>query len=126
MEPVNSLLTSQIAAAAACSYILNLLQKSPKLPWITAHSAGINTAIRIVLSGMATLGITYAWAPSMGGGHTLTFTIPSGAAVIAAGWHWFSQFALTHLAGTALEEKPAPAPPAPPAPIPAPAPNPNP
>lgn len=118
MEPINSLLTSQIAAAAACSYIINLLQKSPKLPWITAHTAGINTVVRIILSGMATLGISYAWAPAAGGGHTLTFTLPSLAAGVAAGWHWFSQFALTHLAGTALEQKSAPAPPPAPAPAP--------
>ena len=120
--PVTSLLTSQIAAAAACSYILNLLQKSPKLPWVTAHTKGINAGIRIVLSGMATLGITYAWTPNLGGGHTLILTIPSAVVLVHAGWQWFSQFALTHLAGTALEDKPGAAPVPAPAPPPAPTP----
>lgn len=98
-----TLLTSQIGAAAACSYVLNLLQRWSRLPWITEHTKVINVIVRAVLAGAATLGISKAWTPTTGGGGVLMISIPPFAVLVQATWHWFSQYALTHLAGSALE-----------------------
>lgn len=105
-----SLLTSQIAAAAACSYLLNLLQRWSKTPWISQHTDGINLMVRAALAFGATVGIGWAWSAGANEGHVLTISIPGAAALIHGLWHWFSQYALTHLAGSALE-KPVPTPP---------------
>src|SRR5438309_3184893 len=115
MQDASSLLTSQIAAAAACAYLLNLLQKWSRTPWITAHTAGITVGVRVLLSLAATVGIGFAWSGSSGAGHTLTITIPPVIQLLHGLWHVFSQYCLTHLTGKALEQPKllqAPAPPA--------------
>jgi hypothetical protein len=91
-----NLVLTQITAGAGCAYILQLLQKWEKLPWVTAHTTVINHAIRAVMSGAAVLGISSAWSPSTGGGHVLTITIPSAIVILHGAWTWFGQFALTH------------------------------
>ncbi len=96
-----TLLTSQIAAAAACTYALNLLQQWSKAPWITKHTASINVLVRAGLALGATLGINAVWTASTG---TLVISGLSLASVAHGIWHWFSQYALTHLAGSALEK----------------------
>lgn len=104
MQDATSLLTSQIAAAAACSYLLNLLQKWSKTPWITEHTTLLNGMVRAVLAFAATVGIGWAWTSTGDNGHALTITIPSAMVLLHGLWHWFSQYALTHLAGSALEK----------------------
>lgn len=99
-----TLLTSQIAAAAASSYALNLLQRWKQVPWITAHTTVINTVVRALLALGATLGISHAWTPADGGGGVLMITIPTATVLLHGSWHWFSQYALAHLAGSALEK----------------------
>jgi hypothetical protein len=109
-----SLLSTQIGAAAVCAYLVQLMQRWSKLPWITEHTTGVNTILRVVTSGVAALGVHWAWAESSGGGHTLSIAIPSGAALLGAGWHWFVQYAVQHGWGNLLAVGPGPAPPAPP------------
>ena len=99
-----TLLTSQIAAAAACSYVLNLIQRWKQIPWVTANTTMINTIVRAVLALGATLGIEHVWNPSDNGGGVLMITIPPLTILLHGLWHWFSQYALTHLAGSALEK----------------------
>lgn len=103
MENTTSLLTSQIAAAAACSYLLNLLQKWSKTPWITEHTAGINAAVRAVLALGATVGIGWAWSSGANDTHVLMVTIPSFPVLIHGLWHWFSQYAIQHGFGKVLD-----------------------
>lgn len=126
-----NLVVTQVTAGAGCAYLLQLLQKWERLPWITQHSTAINHAIRVVMSGAAVLGISSAWSPSTGGGHTLTIVIPPAMVIVHGLWTWFGQFAITHGFGSLLQAGnggggqpaipapvPAPGPPAPPAPVP--------
>lgn len=99
-----TLLTSQIAGAALCSYILNLLQRWKQVPWISSHTTMINTIVRATLALGTTLGISQAWTPADAGGGVLMITIPPLTVILHGLWHWFSQYALTHLAGSALEK----------------------
>jgi len=98
-----TLLSSQISAAAACAYILNLIQKSEKIPWITQNTKYINFAIRALLAGAATIGIEHVWNPSPTGGGVLMITIPSLTVVVHEAWHWFGEYAYTHIAGQVLQ-----------------------
>lgn len=99
-----TLLSSQITAAAACAYILNLIKQSDKIPWVTQNTQLINVAIRAVLAGGAALGISHVWAPATGGGGVLTITIPPLSVVVVGLWHWFGQYAFTHIAGNVLDK----------------------
>lgn len=100
-----TLLSSQFGAAVGSQYLLSLLQKWSKASWITEHTTGINIAVRAGLAFFATLGINWAWSPTTSGGHMISIAIPSGVELMHGGWHWFSQFALTHWIGATFEEK---------------------
>lgn len=97
-----NMLATQLTAGAACAYILQLLQKWSKTPWITEHTTGINNAVRLILAFVSSLGISWVWSGSQDGGHTLTIAIPSAIAVVQSLWHVFGQFALQHGWGKVL------------------------
>ena len=99
-----SMLGTQIGAAAVAAYAIQLAQKWSKLPWITEHTAGINIAARVITSGVAALGVSWAWGDLSGGGHSLTLTIPSGATILVGMWHWFQQYAVQHGWGNLLSQ----------------------
>lgn len=98
-----NLLMTQITAGAACAYLLQLLQKWEKVPWITQHTVYINTGVRAVLALLAVVGITEAWTPNPGGGGVLAFTIPPATVILHGIWHWFGQYALQHGWGKILD-----------------------
>jgi hypothetical protein len=95
MIPTDPILSS-VTAAAACSFLLDRIQKSEKLPWISAHTTTINTVAKLVMSGLSTIGIAHAWTPSVAGGGTLVLTIPALPVIAVGLWHWFGQFAIQH------------------------------
>lgn len=97
-----NMLATQLTAGAACAYLLQLLQKWSKTPWVTEHTDGINNAIRLGLALISSLGISWVWSGTENGGHTLTIAIPSTFAILQAAWHVFGQFALQHGWGKVL------------------------
>jgi lipoprotein signal peptidase len=103
-----SLLSSQLGGAAACAYLLNLLQKWSKTPWITEHTAGINRVVRAALALATTVGIGWAWSSTADNSHILMITIPPALSIMHGVWHWFTQYAFTHWIGAALEAKSGP------------------
>lgn len=102
MNPTDPLLSS-LTAAAACSFILKLMQRAKSVPWVTEHTEGINIGLRAGFSFLATLGISHAWNPATGGGGTLMFQIPPFTIVLIGLWHWFGQFAIQHGFGKILD-----------------------
>ena len=94
-----SVLFSHMTAAAIAAYIINRLQAAKSLPWITAHSDGINRAFRLAASAIASAGIGYTWDPNL---HALTITGLSLTTIIYGAYHVFGQYALTHVFGTAF------------------------
>lgn len=86
-------LFNTVGAAAALSFLLQLLKQSPWFPWITTESEKLNRTLAIVGSGLATLGIHIACSQT---DHACTLTWASGMAVLSGLWHWAVQFAVTH------------------------------
>ena len=81
----------QFAAGAALEYLLHLLQRWSKTPWITEHTTKITVICRAALAFFATIGLSWHYA-----GGTLVISGLS-ATVIAAGlWHLFRQYAVQH------------------------------
>lgn len=111
MDPATSVVATQFGGAAACAYLLNIIQQWNKVPWITEHTQGINRIVRAVLALVATIGISWAWSSGVAGSHILQITIPSGHDLIFGAWHWFTQYAMTQVAGNMLVPKTASAPP---------------
>lgn len=101
-DNTSSLIFTAVTSSAACAYLLQLLQKWSKTPWITEHTTGINMAVRAALSFAATLGISVVWNAGTNNGHTLTIAIPSGIVLAHGVWHWFGQYALQHFSGKIL------------------------
>src|SRR5216684_1943631 len=92
-EPSSAVVPTQISAAMACGYILWLLQKAQSVPWVNQYTVKLNAFIRIVASGAATLGVTFAWSSSQ---HQLVIGNLTAGAVMMGLWHWFTQYAATH------------------------------
>jgi len=84
---------SQVTWGAVMAYILLLLQRWSKLPWLTQHTTEITTIFRAVLAFVATIGIGISWN---GAAHTLTITNLSLSVIASGLWHWFGQFAIQH------------------------------
>lgn len=101
-DNTSSLIFTAVTSSAACAYLLQLLQKWSKTPWITEHTTGINVAVRAVLSAAATVGISVAWNSGSDNSHTLIIAIPSGITLLHGIWHWFGQYALQHFSGKIL------------------------
>lgn len=91
MEP--NLLFSQLTAGAALAYLLQLIQKWDKLPWITQHTKVVTVAFRAVLALAATVGISFQWN---GAAHTLMIEGLSASTIGMGLWHWFGQYAMQH------------------------------
>ena len=86
--------TSTFAASAVVVWVLQIIKKSEKIPWITRDTAKINRVVAVLLSGVAALGVTWVFVPSTNGAHTLTITIPSLAAIASSAWIWLKSFAI--------------------------------
>jgi len=91
MEP--NLLMSQITMGAALAYILRLLQKWEKTPWINAHTELVSAYVRAGLALIGTLGISYQWNAAT---HQLTISGLSAVVILTGLWHWFSTYAMSH------------------------------
>lgn len=93
MDP--NMLFTQVTSGAAMAYLLRLIQKWEKLPWITQHTGGITVTFRLILSAAATLGITWQWSASEHG-HILAIAFPTAGALLHGLWLWFGQYAMQH------------------------------
>lgn len=102
MEATSTLQTS-LYAAAASAYITQFLQKWERTPWITDHTKWVTAGVRLTLSAISAVGVSWAWAAKDGGGHTLTIAIPGLASLLIGIWHLFGQYATTHAFGGMLK-----------------------
>ena len=91
--PNAPIIPTQISASMACAYVLFLLQKLKSVPWVTTQTARINAIVRLVLSGIATLGVTIAW---QGDAHQLVVGNLYASTILMGLWHWFTQYATAH------------------------------
>jgi len=110
-DNTTNLLFTALATSGMCSYLLQALQRWSKTPWITAHTTGINVAVRMALSFATTLGISFAWNAGADHSHILTIAIPSGTLILKGLLHWGGQYFFTHAAGKVLSINETPDPP---------------
>lgn len=95
LSPISPTLPTSVGVAIAFGYLLDLFKRLKEVPKITYYSKKVNLLLRIALSGIGTLGISWAWAPH-GTGHQLLITFPATAVILAGCWHWFVQYGMQH------------------------------
>lgn len=88
-----NILSTQVTVAAAGAYILRLIQKWDKLPWVTAHTDGISIAFRAIIAFCSAIGISATWN---GPEHALTITGLSVVTISYGLWHVFTLYAMQH------------------------------
>lgn len=86
--------TSTFAASAVVVWLLQIIKKSEKIPWITKETAKINRIVAVLLSGVAALGVTWTFTPTANGGHLFSAAIPSTVTLLSSGWLWLKSFAI--------------------------------
>ena len=91
---------SQFTAAAILEYLLHLLQRWSKTPWITEHTTGITTTFRAGLAVAATIGITWKYS---GDTHELIIGGLSAIGIATGIWHLIGQYATQHVFGKLLQ-----------------------
>jgi hypothetical protein len=93
----NSIVLSHISSAAMLAYLMDFLQRTDRIPWITRDTTKLNTAIRIVLALFGNAGVHWAWGGTWVSGRTLMISIPALAAIL----HWASasigQYFMQHM-----------------------------
>jgi hypothetical protein len=87
---------THITSAAAFAYLLILLQKWSKTPWITVDTKKITILLRVVFSILTEIGIAWTWSGSSTTGWHIGIDIPSLSVLVQTVFHAFGQYALQH------------------------------
>jgi hypothetical protein len=95
LTPISSTLPTSVGVAIVSGYALDFLKRLKTLPQVNYYTTTLNAIVRVVLSGIGTLGVSWAWSAA-GAGHQLLITIPAWSAVGVGVWHWAVQYGLQH------------------------------
>lgn len=91
--PSSAIVPTQLSAAVACGYLMWLLQKAQSIPWISQATTRLNVIMRLIASGVSTVGISIAWQPA---NHTLVIGNLTLGVVVIGLYHLAVQYATTH------------------------------
>ena len=86
---------SQLTSSAVVVYAIELVKKSAIFPWLTAETKTLNRWLAVIGSGIAAIGVHFAYDAKDG---ALVITGLTLGAVAHGLWHWAQQYALTQLA----------------------------
>lgn len=131
LAPTSSTLPTAAGVAIVSGMILDYAKRLQKIPKISYYTTKLNNLIRLAMSGVGTLGVSWVWSAA-GTGHQLLITIPAWSVIGLGLWHWAIQYGgqygfeqilqlrpLPPSAGPKLDEVvPAPAPAPAPVPVP--------
>lgn len=95
LAPAAPTLPTSAGVAIVFGYLLDLLKRLKSLPQINYYTVKLNTVLRILLSGIGTLGVSWSWSAA-GAGHQLLITIPAWTALVVGIWHWGVQYGMQH------------------------------
>jgi hypothetical protein len=93
LAPTSPSIPTSLATAMVCGYILNALRRAQTIPWVSHETVVMSGVIRLIMSGAATLGISFSWSST---DHTLLISGLTFATIVSGLWHWGSQYACQH------------------------------
>lgn len=109
LAPTSSTLPTSVGVAIAFGYLLDMAKRLKSIPKVTYYTDKLNFALRILLSGAGTLGVSWAWSHTATGGYHLGIDIPSLAVLGSGVWHWFVQYGMQHGFEIILQNRAMPA-----------------
>jgi hypothetical protein len=105
LAPAAPTIPTSVGVAILSAYALDFAKRTKQIPWVSYYTTKLNTLIRIALSGIGTLGVSWAWS-SAGTGHELLITIPAWSIVLAGLWHWATSYGVQHFSEIQLAQRP--------------------
>ncbi|HUK48103.1 MAG TPA: hypothetical protein VLW06_10950 [Terriglobales bacterium] len=96
LKPIAPTVPTSIAVAVICGSMLDLLKRLQSIPKITYYTTRLNIILRIIMSGLGTLGISWTWSAAGSGAHELVIGIPAWSALAYGVWHWAVQYGMQH------------------------------
>ena len=89
IEPGNSIVVSQVTAAAVTVWAIEIAKRLPWLPSVTQDSVKLNRIIAVIASGLTAFGLHATYS---GSGRALTIYLPTLQAALWGGAHWVRSF----------------------------------
>jgi hypothetical protein len=87
--------------------ILDYAKRLKEVPKISYYTGKMNNLIRLIMSGVGTLGVSWAWSAA-GTGHQLLINVPAWSVLALGIWHWAVQYGMQYTAEQVLQLRPLP------------------
>lgn len=104
LAPNSPVIPTSVAVAIVSAYVLDYLKRFSALPGVTYYTTKLNAWLRLAMSGLGTLGVSWSWSAA-GTGHQLLINIPAWSVLVLAIWHWGIAFAMQHMAEIQLSQR---------------------
>lgn len=88
-----NIVSTQMTVAAVGAYILRLIQKWDRVPWVTTHTQVISVIFRAAIAFFSAIGINATWN---GVDHALTITGLSFVTIAYGLWHVITLYVMQH------------------------------
>jgi hypothetical protein len=96
LAPTSPSIPTAVAVAIVLGYLQDFAKRLNSLPKINYYSNKLNSWIRLIATGAATVGVSWTWSSLPGGGHQWVWTIPTGVVIATGLWHWAVQYGMQH------------------------------
>jgi hypothetical protein len=104
LAPAAPTIPTSVGVAIIAAYALDFAKRLAVIPKVSYYTTKLNILIRVILSGIGTLGVSWAWS-SAGTGHELLITIPAWSIVLAGLWHWATSYGVQHMTEIQLAQR---------------------
>ena len=101
LTPTTPTIPTGAVVAIFSAYLMDFLKRLNSLPKVTYFSTKLNAWIRVALSGVGTLGVSWSWS----GAGAAMITIPAGSVLAIGVYHWAEQFCITHFSEIILAQR---------------------
>lgn len=105
LTPSSSTIPTSVGVAFVMAYALDFLKRVEQVPKINYYTTKLNSWLRLLTSGIGTLGVSWVWSAA-GAGHQLLITIPAWSVLGAGLWHWAISYGTQHLVEIQLAQRP--------------------
>ena len=105
LAPTAPTIPTSVGVAIFSAYALDYAKRLKALPVVNYYSTKLNSWLRLFLSGLGTLGVSWAWSAA-GTGHQLLITIPAWSVIFVGLYHWGVQYGTMHFSEIILSQRP--------------------
>lgn len=106
LTPTSPSLPTSVSAAIVLGYALDTLKRLQQFPKINYYSTKLNTWIRLAMTGLATVGVSWTWSSTTNGGHQWIWNLPAWTVLLIGIWHWATQYGMQQIFEIGLAARP--------------------